>query len=64
MRKRLLAQIRAHQKLGNAELFEDIDVELKERLDVVITELECRISELLGRDRHLADTARILRSVP
>jgi transposase len=64
MRKRLLAQIRAHQKSGTAELFEDIDVELKERLDVAIAELESRISELLGRDRHLADTARILRSVP
>ncbi|PTT94306.1 IS110 family transposase, partial [Pseudomonas sp. HMWF031] len=64
MRKRLLAQIRAHRKSGTAELFEDIDVELKERLDVVIAELESRISELLGRDRHLADTARILRSVP
>ncbi|WP_370271499.1 transposase [Hyphomonas sp.] len=64
MRKRLLAQIRAHRKSGTAELFEDIDVELKERLDVAITELESRISELLGRYRHLADTARILRSVP
>jgi transposase len=29
MRKRLLAQIRAHQKLGIAALFEDIDTELK-----------------------------------
>ena len=64
MRKRLLAQIRAHRKSATAELFEDIDVELKERLDVAITELESRISELLGRYRHLADTARILRSVP
>ncbi len=64
MRKRLLAQIRAHRKSGTAELFEDLDVELKERLDVVIAELESRTSELLGRDMRLADTARILRSVP
>ncbi|MBT9386768.1 transposase [Pseudooceanicola sp. CBS1P-1] len=64
MRKRLLAQIREHRKSGAAELFEDIDVELKEQLEVAIAELENRISELLGRDSHLADTARILRSVP
>lgn len=50
MRKRLQAQIRAHRKSGTAELFEDVDVELKERLDVAIAELESRISELLGRD--------------
>ncbi|MBW3245445.1 IS110 family transposase [Epibacterium sp. DP7N7-1] len=64
MRKRLLAQIRAHQKSGTEKLFEDIDAELKERLDVVIAELESRISELLSSDRRLSDTARILRSVP
>ena len=64
MRKRLLAQIRALWKSGAAELFEDIDVKLKERLDIAIAELESRISELLGRNSHLADTARILRSVP
>ncbi len=64
MRKRLQAQIRAHRKSGTAELFEDVDVELNERSDVAITELESRISELIGRDSHLADIARILRSVP
>ena len=64
MRKRLLAQIRAHRKSGTAELFEDLDVELKDRLDGVIAELESRISGLLGSDRRLADTVRILRSVP
>ncbi|OZO45819.1 hypothetical protein CGU37_27330 [Pseudomonas fluorescens] len=41
-----------------------MDVELKERLDVATAELESRISELLGSDRRLSDTARILRSVP
>ncbi|MCE8514724.1 IS110 family transposase [Ruegeria pomeroyi] len=64
MRKRLLAQIRAHRKSGTAELLEDIDLELKERLNVAITELESRVSELLGHDRRLVDTTRILRSVP
>lgn len=37
---------------------------MKLRLDGVIAELECRISRLLSSDRRLADTARILRSVP
>lgn len=39
-------------------------MELKERLDVTTSELESRISQLLGRDRRFADTAWILRSVP
>lgn len=64
MRKRLLAQIQAHRKSGTAELFEDLDHEMKLRLDGVIAELECRISRLLSSDRRLAATARILRSVP
>ncbi|ATG37842.1 Transposase IS116/IS110/IS902 family protein (plasmid) [Phaeobacter piscinae] len=64
MRKRLLAQFPAHRKSGTAKLFEDLDGELKKRLDVAIAELESRISELLGRDKHLADAARILRSEP
>ncbi len=39
MRKRLLAQIRAHQKLGTAAMFEDVDTELKQRIDSLIKEL-------------------------
>ena len=39
MRKRLLAQIRAHQKLGTAVIFEDVDSELKQRIDSIIEEL-------------------------
>lgn len=64
MRKWLLTQIWAHQNSGPAELFENIDVELKEWLDVAISELESRFSELLVCDSHFAETARILRSVP
>jgi transposase len=33
MRKRLLAQIKAHRKLGTAAMFDEIDTELKARLD-------------------------------
>ncbi|SFH54747.1 hypothetical protein SAMN04488020_12311 [Palleronia marisminoris] len=40
MRKRLLTQIRAHQKSGTAELFQELDAELKDRLDGMIAELE------------------------
>lgn len=64
MRKRLLAQIRAHGKSGTAELFEGLDAELKDRLDRMIADLENRISRLLSRDARLTETTRILRSVP
>lgn len=64
MRKRLLAQIKAHEKLGTAEMFNDIDVELKGLLDVRISELEDRIGQAVAADETLADTARILRSIP
>lgn len=36
MRKRLLAQIRAHQKLGTGVMFEDVDSELKQRIDGIV----------------------------
>jgi transposase len=36
MRKRLLAQVRAHQKLGTAAMLDDIDTELKARFDILI----------------------------
>ncbi len=54
MRKRLLAQIKAHQKLGTAELFEDIDAELKITLDTRIAELEERIAQAIADDDTLA----------
>jgi transposase len=64
MRKRLLAQIRAHQKLGTAAMFEDIDTELKHRIDSMIKELEDRITRAIASDDRLSETAGILRSIP
>ena len=57
MRKRLLVQIKAHQKLGTAELFDDVDADLKRLLDTRIAEMEERIDT----DDTLAETACILR---
>jgi transposase len=64
MRKRLLAQIRAHQKPGAAEMFDSIDTELKARLDCRIKELEDRNGAAISRDDLLAETAGVLRSIP
>jgi transposase len=64
MRKRLLAQIRAHQKLGTAEMFDSIDTELKQRIDSLIKELEDRIIQAIASDDLLAETAGVLRSIP
>ena len=57
MRKCLLVQIRAHQKLGTAAMFDDIDTELKTRLESLIKALEDKIEaaissdEIFGRNR-------------
>lgn len=64
MRKRLLAQIRAHQKLGTAGMFDDIDTELKQRLDGLIKDLEDRITRAIASDDHLSQMATVLRSIP
>jgi len=64
MRKRLLAQIRAHQKLGTAGMFEDIDSELKQRIDGLIKELEDRITRAIVSDDHLSEMDIVLRSIP
>ena len=64
MRKRLLAQIKAHEKLATAGMFTDMDVELKALLDTRISELEERIEQAVAADGTLAETARILRSIP
>lgn len=64
MRKRLLAQICAHQKLGTAEMFDSVDSDLKARLDCLIKELEDRIGTTLSGDVLLAETAGVLRSIP
>lgn len=63
-RKRLLAQIKAHGKLGSADMFEAMDAELKDLLDRQIQELEVQIEEIIATDESLARTAGILRSVP
>jgi len=64
MRKRLLAQIRAHEKLGTAVMFEDVDSELKQRIDSLIKELEDRITRAIASDNHLSEMAIVLRSIP
>jgi len=63
-RKRLLAQIKAHGKLGTAERFAAMDGDLKGLLDHQIAELESQIEQLITSDVELAGTAAILRSVP
>ena len=63
-RKRLLAQIKAHGKLGSADMFEAMDAELKGLLDQQIAGLEVRIEQAVTLDEELATTAGILRSVP
>lgn len=64
MRKRLLAQIRAHQKLGTAMMFDDVDTELKQRIDGLIKELEDRIALAIASDERLTETADVRRSIP
>jgi transposase len=63
-RKRLLAQIKARQKQGMDEPFEDMDAALRRLLDAQMAELESQIESLIAADEALAETARILRSVP
>lgn len=64
MRKRLLAQIKAHGKLGSVDLFEAMDGELKDLLDRQVAELEAQIKRIIATDENLATTADILRSIP
>lgn len=63
-RKRLLAQIKAHGKLGSTELFEAMDSELKDLMTHQIADLEVRIEQAIATEETLATTADILRSVP
>ncbi len=63
MRKRLLAQIKAHMKNGSGEPFEGMDGELKALLDAQIASLETQIEAAIAADPEMADTARILRSI-
>jgi transposase len=63
-RKRLLAQIKARQKQGLGEPFEEMDDALRLLLDAQIAELESKIERLIAADETLAEPARILRSIP
>lgn len=63
-RKRLLAQIKAHVKLGSVETFANMDEELKGLLDRQIARLEAQIAHIIAADENLTTTADILRSVP
>jgi transposase len=64
MCKRLLAQIRANQKLGTAAIIEDADTELKQRIDSLIQELEDRITLAIASDDRLSEMAIVLCSIP
>ena len=63
-RKRLLAQIKAHRKLGSADMFEAMDGELKDLLDHQVADLERQIERIIAEDARLTTIADILRSVP
>jgi len=63
-RKRLLAQIEAHEKLGSADAFKAMDADLKGLLDRQIAGLDAQIEQTVASDEELAATADILRSVP
>lgn len=63
-RKRLLAQIKARQKQGLGDPFEEMDDALRVLLGTQIAELESKIERLISADETLAETARILRSIP
>ncbi|MGR3248704.1 MAG: IS110 family transposase [Paracoccus sp. (in: a-proteobacteria)] len=60
MRRRLLAQIRAHQKLGTAAMFKHIDTEMKQRIDNLIKELEDQITWAITSDDRLSETVIVL----
>jgi len=63
-RKRLLGQIKARQKQGMDEPFEEMDSTLRCLLDTQVAKLENQIECLIAADDVLAQTASILRSVP
>ncbi len=63
-RKRFLAQVKAHGKLGTADLFAEMDGALDELLNRQINALEKKIEETIAADDTLAETACFLRSVP
>lgn len=64
IRQRLLAQIRALQKLGTARLLEEVDSEPVQRIDSLIKELEDRIARAIAGDDHLSEVPIVFRSIP
>ncbi|WP_290687328.1 MULTISPECIES: transposase [unclassified Haematobacter] len=44
-------------------MFEDVDTELKQRIDSLIKELEDRIIRAIVSDDHLSEMATVLRSI-
>ena len=45
-------------------MFEDVDTELKQRIDGLIKALEDRIIRAIASDERLSETAGVLRSIP
>ncbi len=45
-------------------MLEDVDTELRGRLDILIKELEDRIARAVASDGRLSETAIVLRSIP
>jgi transposase len=58
-RKPILAQIKARQKQGLGEPFEEIDDALHLLIDAQIAELDSKIKRLTRSDQTLAETAQI-----
>ena len=63
-RKRLLVQIKARQKQGVDELFQDMDAARRLVFDTQVVELENQIECLIAGDVARAETVQILGSVP
>ena len=63
-RKRLLVQIKARQKQGVDELFQDMDAARRLVFDTQVVELENQIECLITGDVARAETVQILGSVP
>ena len=63
-RKRLLAQIKARQKQGVDELFQDMDAARCLVFDTQVVELENQIECLITGDVARAETVQILGSGP
>ncbi len=63
MRKRLVAQIKAHMKNGSGDPFEGMDDELRALLGDQIADLETRVEAAIVADPDMMATAHILRTI-